>query len=459
MNVSVSIGEAIDKLSILELKLLKITDESKRTEIQKEINALSECKKYKEYDLYYQLLMYVNEKIWDMTDTIKNLTVNDPNFALISNQIFEFNQKRFRIKNWYNLICNSNIKEQKSYLVSNTVIIITDKDIFYKKISEIVFLALECDCITIVSEFNDIISQIIKIPTISYSNVQDNSVSNVIYLENFEVDDKTLLHFFELKPLVYVSGGLLGDFFHQLSVINELFLNTGRKGILYIGNDIGGENFKYDLNKTYQDTYRLITEQKYIKEYSIFNNQENNINLSNWRCSNLLWIHNWHTIFSNTYNIEWGKNKWLDVPIDTAWNDTILFSTTLYRTTFYRPIKNLHDEHFEELFLKYGKRIKFMDLDPEQTNIFNEKYGCFAIDIFKPSNLYEAVVAINSCKIFIGNLSSPLAIAYCLHKKCVVGLSNLIDDGHHFGLEEIMPNITINTNGDLLMEEIKKLVN
>ena len=59
--------------------------------------------------------MYVNEKIWDMTDLIKSSTVEDPKFAYLSNQIFEFNQKRFRIKNWYNLITSSDIKEQKSY--------------------------------------------------------------------------------------------------------------------------------------------------------------------------------------------------------------------------------------------------------------------------------------------------------------------------------------------------------
>jgi hypothetical protein len=32
MNIEVSVGEAIDKLSILEIKLAKITDEQKRTE-------------------------------------------------------------------------------------------------------------------------------------------------------------------------------------------------------------------------------------------------------------------------------------------------------------------------------------------------------------------------------------------------------------------------------------------
>ena len=44
MKVEVSIGEAIDKLSILELKMKKITNEHKKIEIQKEINVLQDCK-------------------------------------------------------------------------------------------------------------------------------------------------------------------------------------------------------------------------------------------------------------------------------------------------------------------------------------------------------------------------------------------------------------------------------
>ena len=38
--------------------------------------------------------------------------------------------------------------------------------------------------------------------------------------------------------VIYISGGLLGDFFHQLSIINENYIKTNKKGILYIA-DIG----------------------------------------------------------------------------------------------------------------------------------------------------------------------------------------------------------------------------
>ena len=89
MKVEVSIGEVIDKLSILELKMKKISSETKKLEIQKEIDALQECYIYKENYLYYNILMYVNEKIWDTTDIIKTITIDDPQFAYLSNQIFE----------------------------------------------------------------------------------------------------------------------------------------------------------------------------------------------------------------------------------------------------------------------------------------------------------------------------------------------------------------------------------
>jgi hypothetical protein len=171
MNVQVSVGEAIDKLSILELKLKKINNENKKKEVQKEINALQECEKYKknEYYLYYNLLMYVNEQIWDLTDIIKSITIEDARFAEISYEIFEFNQKRFRIKNWYNLSALSDIKEQKSYAESVCKIFIKDADTFYNKLSEIIFLALEYDTIMIISNINDEIRQILKIPTVIYS--------------------------------------------------------------------------------------------------------------------------------------------------------------------------------------------------------------------------------------------------------------------------------------------------
>ena len=73
MNIEVSIGEAVDKYSILEIKLKRILEKEKQIEINKELLALTPCKPYiLQHSFYYKLLVYVNEQIWDMTNIIKS---------------------------------------------------------------------------------------------------------------------------------------------------------------------------------------------------------------------------------------------------------------------------------------------------------------------------------------------------------------------------------------------------
>lgn len=190
MKIEVSLGEAIDKYSILEIKLKYITDIKKKTEILKEINELNECLKYINlFPLFYKLLIYINEKIWDNTNIIKSMNVNDENFSNISNEIFNLNQQRFRIKNWFNLITESNLKEQKSYETCKIYLIINNIDTFYIKIPEIYNLLLEYDNIIIISNFNDTIKNKIIVPTIIYQDFCETiDYSEKIILENYEID-------------------------------------------------------------------------------------------------------------------------------------------------------------------------------------------------------------------------------------------------------------------------------
>jgi hypothetical protein len=131
--------------------------------------------------------MYVNEKIWDMTDIIKSITIEDPQFSPISNQIFEFNQKRFRIKHWFNLLTDSNIKEQKSYAYTHCKIAIDDENVFFNKLPEINYLAIEYDVLTFESPFISTIQEFLKIPTILYDEQQIKRLNNpmTVYLSDF----------------------------------------------------------------------------------------------------------------------------------------------------------------------------------------------------------------------------------------------------------------------------------
>ena len=78
MNIElpVSIGEALDKLSILEIKLEKIKDD-RRLDVQNEYDAIYlKLKDFLTEDslFHYKYLKKVNEEIWNMQDEFRELT-------------------------------------------------------------------------------------------------------------------------------------------------------------------------------------------------------------------------------------------------------------------------------------------------------------------------------------------------------------------------------------------------
>ena len=438
MKVEVSIGEAIDKLTILELKMKKITDENKKIEIQKEINVLYDCQEYKtKYDFYYSLLMYVNEQIWDMTDIIKSIPIDNVNFSRISNEIFEFNQKRFRIKNWFNLLSDSNIKEQKSYSSSHCKVIVDSEDIFFDKLAEINYLAIEYDVLTFESPIISTINDFLKIPTVVYDEEKIKLLNNptTIYLNDFSIPVNTPYEVFSQKPITYICGGFFGDFIQSLSVVCEKFYETGRKGILYISNH--RESFKC-IENTYNDLYPIIKKQVYIQDFKLYNNESFEIDLSSWRDSNLLHKTNWYHIFKSTYNIEWGKRKWLtNIKYDDNWKDKVVINTTTYRFPFNIDFNLLHTLHSENLI--------FISSNKSEHNYF-ENQTKLSIKYYEFKDFLELTTIINSCKLFIGSLSAPLSIAHALHKPRICGLTlmgnNALDNIHNLELDRFLPSIT-----------------
>jgi hypothetical protein len=108
--LNVSVGEAIDKLSILQIKTNYIKDESKLQLIRNEINSIlpsiqpfiSQPSIGKEYNN----LLHINELIWNAVDTTRNSVIDET---------MQLNDQRFRIKDIINSFSNSIIKEQKNF--------------------------------------------------------------------------------------------------------------------------------------------------------------------------------------------------------------------------------------------------------------------------------------------------------------------------------------------------------
>ena len=181
MLIEISEGEALDRVSILQIKKLNITDESRLTEINKELNQYDIIQDIKnKYIIYYKLLYYVNQKIWDTTNEIKELVIYDEKYARLSFNIFEWNQQRFRMKYIINRLENANIKEQKSYS-KKSIIYSHDYHTSFEELMSILFyLLLSYDNVQIIeseyiAEYK--LSILSLLPSLEIiTNINDNSI-------------------------------------------------------------------------------------------------------------------------------------------------------------------------------------------------------------------------------------------------------------------------------------------
>ena len=123
IEIPVSFGELIDKLTILEIKKSKITDNEKLKNIQLEFELLN--KKYQtklkdtiELQVFYDTLLEVNHKLWKIEDKIRILENNkefNEEFIDLARSVYKLNDERFAIKNEINKTFDSEIQEQKEY--------------------------------------------------------------------------------------------------------------------------------------------------------------------------------------------------------------------------------------------------------------------------------------------------------------------------------------------------------
>ena len=121
--VEVSIGELLDKISILEIKQGKIKDPEKLKFINKEHSILKDqlgknVKSDNNLNNLYQSLKEINAKLWviedDKRDCEKNQDFGDQ-FIKLSRDVHFLNDDRAKIKLEINNHTGSNIKEIKEY--------------------------------------------------------------------------------------------------------------------------------------------------------------------------------------------------------------------------------------------------------------------------------------------------------------------------------------------------------
>ena len=124
MKIEISIGELIDKLSILEIKLTNIKDSKKSTNVYKELETLNPyfqdlLDEYGEdIKTFYLKISQINKMLWDIEDALREKEASeefDEEFVELARSVYITNDQRAAVKKEINLFTNSELVEEKSY--------------------------------------------------------------------------------------------------------------------------------------------------------------------------------------------------------------------------------------------------------------------------------------------------------------------------------------------------------
>tara|TARA_Y100001934_G_scaffold19693_1_gene22685 strand:+ start:179 stop:562 length:384 start_codon:yes stop_codon:yes gene_type:complete len=122
INTPISLGELVDKISILMIKKKNISDSIKLEHVAKELEFLQ--KTLKEYisedkiNKFIEELVNINSKLWKIEDDIRECERNklfDQTFIDLARSVYFTNDQRAKIKNDINKNFGSELVEVKSY--------------------------------------------------------------------------------------------------------------------------------------------------------------------------------------------------------------------------------------------------------------------------------------------------------------------------------------------------------
>lgn len=122
MQIEVSIGEIVDKYTILMIKSSKIQDPVKLQNVNKELTYLIDVLKREDplmtdYALT-KALLEINKELWKVEDELRDLErAKDfgEEFVILARNVYKLNDKRANIKKEINIKHGSNFVEEKSY--------------------------------------------------------------------------------------------------------------------------------------------------------------------------------------------------------------------------------------------------------------------------------------------------------------------------------------------------------
>jgi len=122
LKIDISLGEVVDKITILSIKLNKIENDKKLKNIRKEYDLLFNSLENSGIEVdsaSFTKLETINLKLWEIEDKIRIKEAKkefDDEFIQLARNVYINNDKRSAVKREINIKYGSNIIEEKEYV-------------------------------------------------------------------------------------------------------------------------------------------------------------------------------------------------------------------------------------------------------------------------------------------------------------------------------------------------------
>lgn len=250
----------------------------------------------------------------------------------------------------------------------------------------------------------------------------------------------------------FLMGGKLGDFLHAMFAVKQISHQTGVKADVYMY-DIGWE---FGIEYTYAELQPIMLQQDYINSLNILYNcdvpkqitpeknspiiikdkkllSEGYVDLGTYVSSPFLYKVCWSEVYSKTFDFKIEADyPWI------KWNkieDSLKGKVLIHRK--YNPIRMNSLFPYKQIIEEYQDNVIFISSSEKDYEMFPYK----SIPFLKVETLDQWFTCINSCFLFVSNLSSPAAMSHALDKLRIIELPNITDSAHCVGEEKYSQNV------------------
>lgn len=219
---------------------------------------------------------------------------------------------------------------------------------------------------------------------------------------------------------VLVSGKL-GDLFHSLWVCHHLYHKHGLESNVYMSDHV--EKFENGLVPTFNELHDIIISQVWCSDFTIWGGENIEIDTTQFRKSQLLYRACWTEIMCQTFFTGDSPilGSWINVEAETK--DRLVINRR-YKNEASTNIISFYEQHIdsatETIFLGSERDYELFPLRDKCTLVI-------------PENIHQWLTTIASSTLFIGNQSSPLAMASALDVRRIAELlpPNYPDGSHY----------------------------